>query len=61
MKFHKILLLGYDGSELEEKYWQRVDAISDEKVMLATDDESLDSQLKDADCLLVKLGAKVPS
>jgi len=59
MKFKKILLVGYDGGELEEKYWERIDAICNEKVMLLSDDSSVDGHLKDADCLLVRLGAKV--
>ncbi|AKM81809.1 MAG: Phosphoglycerate dehydrogenase [Candidatus Pacebacteria bacterium GW2011_GWF2_38_9] len=59
MKFNKILLLGYSGNELEEEYWKRIDAICAERVIVSLDDSSLQENLKGADCLLVKLGAKV--
>lgn len=59
MKFKKMLFVGYDGSELEDKFWKRVDAISNEKVFISADDPELDNQLKDADAVLVRLGAKV--
>lgn len=59
MRFKKILLIGYTGSELEESLWKRVDVISDSKVFVPADDPSLDEQLKDTDALLVRLGAKV--
>jgi lactate dehydrogenase-like 2-hydroxyacid dehydrogenase len=54
MKLKKILCLGFSGSELEDKYWQEIDSIAEERV-LATEI----SNNFDADGLLVKLGAKV--
>jgi len=59
MKFKKTLLLNYTGKELEKAYWDRVDKLCDEKIILAADNPSLSQQLKNTDCLLVKLGAKV--
>ena len=59
MKFKKILLLNYTGKELEKPYWDRVDKLCDEKIILAADNPSLSDQLENTDCLLVKLGAKV--
>lgn len=59
MKFQKILCLGYNGKELEKEYWGRVDSLTEKKVFLAADDSSLNNHLKDTDCLLVRLGAKV--
>ncbi len=59
MKFKKILLLKYTGNELQSKYWEQMDTLCEEKVMVLPDDPALDTHLKDADCLLVRLGAKV--
>lgn len=59
MKFKKILLLNYTGKELEKSYWDRVDKLCEEKIIFAADGPTLSNQLKNTDCLLVKLGAKV--
>lgn len=59
MKFHKIICLGYSGKELDKIQWDQVDKLTDRRVIVSTDDTSLASKLSDADCLLVKLGAKV--
>lgn len=59
MKFKKILLLNYTGKELEKFYWDRVNKLCEEKIILAADSPTLSQQLKNTDCLLVKLGAKV--
>ncbi|MFH0942728.1 MAG: NAD(P)-dependent oxidoreductase [Candidatus Beckwithbacteria bacterium] len=59
MKFKKILLLNYTGKELEKSYWNRIDRLCEEKIILAADDKNLKKQLWDTDCLLVKLGAKI--
>lgn len=58
-KFKKIALLGYSGKEMEEDYWNRIDLLADGKILLPVDDVSLDVHLKETDCLLVKLGAKI--
>ncbi len=44
---------------MEEDYWHKLNSITDEKTMLPYDDASVDENLKETDCLLVKLGAKV--
>ena len=54
MKLHKILCVGFSGSELEDSYWQELDALADARVIGEVADNT------DADTLLVKLGAKVP-
>lgn len=59
MKFKKILLLNYTGKELEKTSWDRVNKLCEEKTILAADNHSLSNELKNTDCLLVKLGAKI--
>lgn len=59
MKFKKIILLGYNGKEMEQVYWDKMDKLTKEKVFLSSDDSNLNKHLEDADCLLVRLGAKV--
>ena len=59
MKFNKLLMLDYDKASFGSAQWQRLKALSKEQVLLPTDDPSLQSHLQTADCLLVKLGAKV--
>lgn len=59
MKFRKVLLLNYSGKELQPPYWDRIDKLCKEKVLLPADDPALVEQLQGTDCLLVKLGAKI--
>jgi glycerate dehydrogenase len=59
MKFKKIVCLGYSGKEMNENYWSRIDTLSEERLIIANDDPQLDDYLKNADCLLLKLGAKL--
>jgi len=59
MKFNKILLVGYNGNELDDAYWKRIDALTKEKAFIPADDSKLNDQLKHADAVLVKLGGKV--
>jgi len=58
-KFKKIVLMNYTGKELAEPYWDELKQLCEESVRLKADDANFSQQLKDADCLLVKLGAKV--
>jgi len=53
MKLQKLLCLGFSGSELEDIYWQELDALAEKRVIGELADNT------DADGLLVKLGAKV--
>jgi phosphoglycerate dehydrogenase-like enzyme len=57
MKLQKIACLGFTGSELEDTYWQELDALAEQRVLVAKEAELPD----DTDGLLVKLGAKVPN
>jgi phosphoglycerate dehydrogenase-like enzyme len=59
MKFKNIVCLGYSGKEMEEGYWKKIDAITEKRVLVLVDDAAIDEHLRDADCLLIKLGAKV--
>lgn len=55
MKLHKIVCLGFSGSELEDSYWAKIDALVEHRVIA---DESVLAENSDADAVLVKLGAK---
>jgi glycerate dehydrogenase len=57
MKLQKIVCLGFSGSELEENYWQELDGLVEERILVA-DVNELNGNVV-ADGLLVKLGAKV--
>jgi glycerate dehydrogenase len=57
MKLQKLLCIGFNGNELEDNYWQELDALAENRVLIANSIEIGDN--KDADALLVKLGAKV--
>ena len=58
-KFQKILLLGFNESNLGEGEWKRIDKLGKVKVLLAKDSPEIPVHLANADCLLVKLGATV--
>ena len=53
MKFKKIVSVGIDESILTKAYQKRLHEFSEEYVSLAGDSESISSELKNADCLLV--------
>ena len=57
MKLNKIVCLGFNGSELEDNYWQELGSLVGLHVLVASEAE-LDKHT-DADGLFVKLGAKV--
>jgi phosphoglycerate dehydrogenase-like enzyme len=54
--FTKMLFLNFEEGNLKPKYWKRIDKIAKEKVLLKTDSPDVKKHLKDADCLLLKLG-----
>ncbi len=56
-KLQKVVCLGFNGSELEENYWQELDALATKRILAASEAE-LGSNT-DAEGLLVKLGVKV--
>jgi len=57
MKLNKILCLGFDGSELEDSYWQQINELTHSRVLVS--DEAEIAEDRDADILLVKLGSSV--
>lgn len=54
--FTKMLFLNFEEGNLKPEYWKRIDLITKEKVLLKIDSPDLKKHLKDADCLLLKLG-----
>jgi len=52
MRFKKILTIGLN-EYIDEKYWKRIDDLTEKRVSLAKDSPEIEAQLKDADCLLV--------
>lgn len=58
-KFNKILLIGYTKNDLREELWARLEGLALECVLVPKDAENIPSELKEADALLVKLGATV--
>lgn len=59
MKFNKILSIGVDENKIGANYWKRIDALTENKVILQKDDPSIKENLKDMDCLLVNFGVTV--
>jgi len=59
MMFKKILMIGFDKNDLEQEYWDRINKITEELVMLAKDSPDILKHLSNTDCLLVKIGATV--
>lgn len=59
-KFKKAIFLNYSGSELWSQYWNRVDQIAQNKVLIHVSDPKLPNELKTADALLLKpVGDKI--
>lgn len=54
--FAKMLFLNFEESNLKPEYWKRIDKITKTKVLLKADSPDFQKHLKDADCLLLKLG-----
>lgn len=53
MKFKKILTIGIKNSSLDEEYWKMIDELSEKRVSLLVDNNEINDQLKDTDCLLI--------
>jgi len=51
-----MLFLNFEEGNLKPEYWKRIDSITKEKVLLKADSPDLKKHLKDAECLLLKLG-----
>ena len=56
MKLQKIVCLGFGGQELEDNYWEELDALAEKRVF--ADEATGVAEHSDADAVLVKLGAK---
>ena len=58
MKFKKAILIQIAGTHFDPKYWDKIEALTENRILLAIDDPKLKDELKDCDCLL--LGFQVP-
>ena len=52
-------MLGYTTNDLEKKEWDRIQKLTQQKVLLPKDSKDIEKNLATTDCLLVKLGATV--
>jgi len=59
MRFKKILMIGFEKDNLEQKYWDRIKLVTEELITLPKESTNVMKHLSTADCLLVKLGATV--
>lgn len=53
MKFKKIVSIGITQDALDKKYWDALDVLAENRVLLTQDSKEIPRQLADADCLLV--------
>src|SRR5438128_1168408 len=53
MKFKKIVSIGISENALDKKYWQMLDNLCEQRVLLSKDSDRASAELSDADCLLV--------
>jgi lactate dehydrogenase-like 2-hydroxyacid dehydrogenase len=58
MKFKKAVLIKIVDTRFDQKYWDKIDALVEQRVSLTIDNPNLKDELKDCDCLL--LGFQVP-
>lgn len=54
MPFKKILITGFEESEITQDFWKRIDTVSEQKIFLPKDSTEITQHLKNTDCLLVK-------
>jgi phosphoglycerate dehydrogenase-like enzyme len=59
MKFQKILMIGFEEGNLPANEWTRISKLSDNRIMVPKGSDEIDVELRDADAVLVKLGAAV--
>lgn len=59
MKFHKIITIGIQEFKLNNKYWDKIDEMSDQRVNLPKDSPYINKELPDADCILTGFGVTV--
>ncbi|MFA5987656.1 MAG: NAD(P)-dependent oxidoreductase [Candidatus Paceibacterota bacterium] len=53
MKFKKAVFIKIVDSHFDQKYWDKIDELVEEKVLLAPDDPKIKNELKNCDCLLL--------
>src|SRR3989344_5979344 len=53
MKFKKVLIVGFEETELNSDVWKRLDSLTEEKVFEKPDSSEISKNF-DSDCLLVK-------
>lgn len=58
MKFKKAVLIKIADTHFDPKYWDKINALVEEKVSLVPNDPKLKDELRDCDCLL--LGFQIP-
>lgn len=54
MGFKKILITGFEESEIAQEFWKRIDAVSGQKIFLPKESPEIKQHLTNTDCLLVK-------
>ncbi len=54
--FEKTVFLNFQKDNLKPEYWRRIDTITKQKLLLQTDAPDGNKHLREADCLLLKLG-----
>jgi D-3-phosphoglycerate dehydrogenase len=58
-KFKLLLMAGYSTADLRAEDWNRINGLTERKVLAAKDSREITESLPEADGLLVKLGAQV--
>ena len=61
MRFEKTLSIDVAESKLDAEFWERIDAVTAERVSLPKDSADLANEIKEVDCLLVNFGVNVDS
>jgi lactate dehydrogenase-like 2-hydroxyacid dehydrogenase len=59
MKFSKAVLVNISEAHFDQKYWDQIDALVEERVLITRDDPKLLEELSDCDVLM--LGFQVPT
>jgi lactate dehydrogenase-like 2-hydroxyacid dehydrogenase len=59
MKFKKAVFVNIAESHFDQKYWEQLDGLYEQKVLISRDDANLMTELKDCDVLC--LGLQVPT
>ncbi|MFH0890036.1 MAG: 2-hydroxyacid dehydrogenase [Candidatus Aenigmatarchaeota archaeon] len=59
MKYNKILIVGINESKLDKEYWETIGSLTKKLVTLPKDSPEINTEITDADCLLVNFGVSV--